>query len=48
MNGRRDKGGRRISDTKEVTTVVKAAAILKAEACQRDLGDLSPSSESEI
>jgi len=28
MNGNRDNGGSRISETKEVTTVVKAAAIL--------------------
>jgi len=28
MNGRRDKGGSRISETKEVTTVVNAAAML--------------------
>jgi len=28
MNGRREMGGRRISETKEVTTVVKAAAML--------------------
>jgi hypothetical protein len=28
MNGRRESGGRRISETKEVTTVVNAAAML--------------------
>jgi len=28
MKGSRDKGGSRISETNEVTTVVKAAAIL--------------------
>jgi hypothetical protein len=28
MNGRRERGGNRISETKDVTTVVKAAAML--------------------
>ena len=28
MKGRRESGGRRISETKDVTTVVNAAAIL--------------------
>jgi hypothetical protein len=28
MKGRRDSGGSRMSETKEVTTVVKAAAML--------------------
>ena len=28
MKGRRERGGRRISETKEVTTVVNAAAML--------------------
>jgi hypothetical protein len=37
MNGRRERGGRRISDTKEVTTVVKAAAILKVEINTSDI-----------
>jgi hypothetical protein len=29
MKGRRERGGSRISDTKEVTTVVNAAAMLE-------------------
>ncbi len=37
MNGKRESGGRRISDTKDVTTVVKAAAKLEAEIYQRVL-----------